>query len=34
MKATSIKEYNNKFHPDVSLYMETAWADTKKNKIF
>jgi hypothetical protein len=29
MKATSIKEYQRKFQPDVSLYMETAWTEGK-----
>jgi hypothetical protein len=24
MKATSVKEYQNKFQPDMSLYLETA----------
>jgi hypothetical protein len=29
MKATSIKERQTKFQPDMSLYMETAWTERK-----
>jgi hypothetical protein len=29
MKATSIKEYQTKFQPDMSPYMENAWSERK-----
>jgi hypothetical protein len=29
MKATSINEYQTKFQPDLSLYLESAWTDIK-----
>jgi hypothetical protein len=29
MKATSLREYQNKFQPAVSLYIETAWSERK-----
>jgi hypothetical protein len=29
MKPTSLKEYRNKFQPDMSLYLKTAWTKRK-----
>ncbi len=29
MKATSIKQYQHKFQPDMSLYMKTSWTEWK-----